>query len=324
MAANWDQYDYEGVHKSRPLNVETRPIRRVVDRLVAPNSLLLNLKESPDTQQNFPTEEERTQWRDEMILELLGLESIMARIQLLRRSNARELDRYAIEKDHILERAATTKSNISDLKDRLDEAKNVMEARMEYDALADKITSNRMLKPREDQTAALEKLSTEIAELELESLEYKRTWAERREQFGRIVEEGKQMLRLIKDEKEEAERKEGMQGGEEDQDGMHTRGLPSGAQTPHSTMVIEGGEEQEQPQEQEDVELLRPPHINLGTGSRSGSRAFTPSNKGATDQDDVEMGEVPESPSRTHITSELEEGEAEEDEPEALAEMDES
>jgi hypothetical protein len=290
------------VHKSRPLPVENRPLRRVMDRFIAPNSLFLCLG---DEKPILSTKEEQSQWRDEMVLDLLNLEATVARIQLLRQSNARERDRYTLEKNRILQRASTIKNDTADLKVRLEGTQNTMAARREYDELADKITSNRMLKPREDQIAALEKLSGEISELEQESLEYKRTWAERRDQFGRIVEEGKQMLRLIKDEKEEAERKEGMQGGQEDEhDGIGTRALPSGAQTPHSTMAVEGVE-------QDDSDLLRPPTTNIGTVSKSGSRAPTPSVRAATE--DIEMGEVAESPAVTHLTSELEEGEAEED-----------
>jgi Tho complex subunit 7 len=190
-------------------------MRRVIDRLFAPS----------------PSADERIQWGDELVLELLQLESAMARIQLLRKSNASELDRYALEKNRITDRATATRSDIATLKVKLEDAQEAMRAKMEYDVLADRINNNRMLKPREDQLAALDKLSGEIAELEKESLEYKRTWAERREQFGRIVEEGKQMLRLIKDEKEEAERKEGMEGLDDE-----VRGLPSGAATPYSTM----------------------------------------------------------------------------------------
>jgi hypothetical protein len=241
-----------------------------------------------------------------MLLELLNLDATMVRIQLLRRSNTRERERYALEKNKILERASAIRSDTAGLKARLEEAQKVMERRREYDALADKITSNRMLKTRREQEGSLEKLAGEIAELELESLEYKKTWAERREQFGRIVEEGKQMLRLIRDEKEEAERKEGMQGPG-DEDGMVTRGLPSGAQTPHSTM------EYGRNNENGDSDTLKPPPANLA-GSRTGSRAPTP---GRTDAgDDVEMGEViVDSPAFSRI-SEREEGETEEEEEE--------
>lgn len=110
--------------------------------------------------------------------------------------------------------------------------------RKEYDDLADKITSNRLLRPREDQHANLAKLNAEIADLQVESQEYAQTWSERRQQFGRIIEEGMQLRRLIRDEKEEVERREGMmeeeQRGEDvgDEDHLRERGRSSGVETP--------------------------------------------------------------------------------------------
>ena len=114
---------------------------------------------------------------------------------------------------------------------QLEDAQSTLALRKEYDDLAEKITSNRLLRPREDQHANLAKLNAEIADLERESQEYALTWSERRQQFGRIIEEGMQLRRLIRDEKEEVERREGMEereDGDEDQ-----RGRSSGIGTPH-------------------------------------------------------------------------------------------
>jgi hypothetical protein len=147
-------------------------------------------------------------------------------------------------------------------------------------------------------------LSGEIAELEMEAAEYKRTWAERREQFGRIVGEGRQMLRLIKDEKEEAERKEGMDGGEEEGDaGSTIRGAISAVGTPAF-----GGSTPMPGDDGHDGDRLVPPSFRFGSPA--------PRSEGKLDEErDVEMGEVPETPAaHTNITSEMEEGEAEEDE----------
>jgi hypothetical protein len=112
------------------------------------------------------------------------------------------------------------------LHDQLKEAQRVLEIRKGYDALADEITKRATLKPRDDQQANIEKLKDEIAELEREKGEYASTWAERREQFGRIVEEGMQMLRLIRDEKEEAERQEGLEDGEGSDEETSRSGTP--------------------------------------------------------------------------------------------------
>ena len=114
---------------------------------------------------------------------------------------------------------------------QLEDTQRTLALRKEYDDLAEKITSNRLLRPREDQHANLAKLNAEIAELERESQEYAQTWSERRQQFGRIIEEGLHLRRLIRDEKEEVERREGMEEREDGDDDQ--RGRSSGVGTPH-------------------------------------------------------------------------------------------
>lgn len=288
-------------------------MQRVVKRLITSDSILfkpITTLTSTDQESAEKDDDERNNWRTEMLLEFVNLESTMVRIQLLRQSNERERERYAGEKIKILETATDVRSNIEDLRIQLGEAQKTLSLRKTYDELAEKITSNRMLRPREDQHAQLEKLSGEIADLEEESREYKRTWAERREQFGRIVEEGRQMLSMIRDEKEEAERKEGMEGGGDD--GSFTRGQASAVGTPRFD-----GENTPIPQTdgQDSSDRLAPPTdlLRAPSHSRAGSRAQSP---GKTDTErDVEMGEVADTPALTNITSEMEEGEAEEDEP---------
>jgi hypothetical protein len=84
--------------------------------------------------------------------------------------------------------------------------------------LTEKITSNRLLRPRDEQHQSLQKLRDEIDGLEAEAQAYKQTWVERRAQFERIVQEGLLLRKLIRDEKEEVERREGMEGeGDEHQ-----------------------------------------------------------------------------------------------------------
>ena len=123
------------------------------------------------------------------------------------------------------------RDNTSELRVQLEEAQRTLALRKEYDDLAEKITSNRLLRPREEQHANLAKLNAEIADLERESQEYAQTWAERRQQFGKIIEEGLQLRRLIRDEKEEVERREGMEEREDGED--EHRGRSSDAGTPH-------------------------------------------------------------------------------------------
>lgn len=127
--------------------------------------------------------------------------------------------------------AQAVRDNTTDLRVQLEDAQRTLAVRKEYDDLAEKITSNRLLRPREDQHTNLAKLNAEIADLERESQEYAQTWSERRQQFGRIIEEGMQLRRLIRDEKEEVERREGMEEREDGDDDQ--RGRSSGVGTPH-------------------------------------------------------------------------------------------
>lgn len=166
-------------------------------------------------------------------MDFAAFESSIARIQFLLSSNAKERERYNAEKLRILATAQEVKENTADLRNQLEEAQKTLALRKTYDELAEKITSNRLLRPREDQEANLEKLNAEIAKLETESGEYAQTWAERREQFGRIVDEGMNLRRLIRDEKEEVERREGMEEGEDaDEADTASKGRASVASTP--------------------------------------------------------------------------------------------
>jgi len=156
-------------------------------------------------------------------------------MQLLLTSNARERERYAAEKLRIQATAQDIRENTTKLRLQLEEAQKTLALRKTYDELAEKITSNRLLRPREDQHANLDKLNAEIADLERESRDYAHTWAERRQQFGRIIEEGMHLRRLIRDEKEEVERREGMEEREDGDEGEagSLRGPDSGVATPH-------------------------------------------------------------------------------------------
>jgi hypothetical protein len=219
------------------------------------------------------------------------------RIQLLRRSSERERQRYADERAKIAAAADGIRADTAELRVRLEGARRALALRKEYDVLAERIASNPLLaKSRDTQMALLDKLEAEIAELELESLEYKRTWAERREQFGRLVEQGRQMLALIKDEKEEAERKEGM---------ASTTGSPRGTgDGGGSTPLPDGG----------GGERLAPPRLRLPGTARSVAASGTLSPRRPAEED-VEMGDVAEThpTSALTVSSTLEEGEAEED-----------
>ena len=178
--------------------------------------------------------EDRRQFREDVLLDFAAFESSIVRIQLLLNSNTKERERYAAEKLRIQATAQEVRDNTSELRIQLEESQKTLALRKTYDELTDKITSERLLRPREDQHGHLEKLNAEIADLEKESRDYAQTWAERRSQFGRIIEEGMHLRRLIRDEKEEVERREGMEEREDEQDGEtgSQKGRMSGMVTP--------------------------------------------------------------------------------------------
>ncbi|OAX82451.1 hypothetical protein ACJ72_03201 [Emergomyces africanus] len=245
-----DQADEDALHKSRLLNVEEKPFKRITKRLLTPNSLVASPSTLFPTPPPERTEEEEEaaaqvdadrqkqleewrQFREDITLDFAAFESSIARIQFLLASNEKERERYAAEKLRIQSTAQAVKENTAELRVQLEEARKTLALRKTYDDLAEKITSNRLLRPREDQQANLQKLHAEIAQLEQESKEYAQTWGERREQFGRIVEEGMNLRRLIRDEKEEVERREGMEEGEDGDEGdAGSKGRGSAVGTP--------------------------------------------------------------------------------------------
>ena len=209
--------------------------------------------------------------------ELSMLDFAILRFEFTTNSNHTERERYAVEKDGITAKQQYVRDTIEELRVNLIDAKETLAVRKTYDELTDKITSSKMLKPRDEQALAHAKLDEEIAELEHEVQSAKNTWEERRIQFGRIEEEAREMLRMIKDEKEEAERKEGMmKDGDEDGEGegSTSRGdvshvgtpRPDGGMTPtHPNLSGEGSQT-----------LKVPPQDRLKPLSRDISNAPSP------------------------------------------------
>lgn len=233
----------DALHKSRLLNVEEKPFKRISKRLLNPDSIVVSHATLPTPPPEGTDEdvaeadkqkklEDWRQFRDDASLDFAAFEGSIARIQFLFTSNEKERERYVVEKERILSQMQSVRDSTADLRVQLEEAQRIMVLRKGYDEQTEKITSNRLLRPREDQQASLQKLRAEIGELENESKDYAKTWAERREQFGRIVEEGMQLRRLIRDEKEEVERREGMQEDEDGDDGEVSKGKLSDANTP--------------------------------------------------------------------------------------------
>lgn len=285
-----EQREEDELHKSRLLNVEEKPFKRITKRLLAPGSLVSTpsklptppLENGEDATEQSEAEkqkllDDRRQFREDVLLDFAAFDSSIARIQFLFNSNERERERYKADKQRILETSQEVRDSTVQLRAQLEVARATLAQRKKFDELAEKITSNRLLRPREDQEINLKKLEEECKELERESLAYSETWKERREQFGRIVEEGMQLRRLIRDEKEEVERREGMDGeggGEEDGEvgdtGSREGQTPRpGSRSGNATPYHEGAQNSQEAG-------LKPGPTSSGRGSMGASRGASP------------------------------------------------
>ena len=291
---------------SRLLAVEARPYQQVAGRLLKENFFdFARPKQLPSPPPDASAAEEEATakvveqekqaqkveiWRENIMNELSMLDYAILRFEFTTESNHTERERYAVEKDGITAKQQHVRDTIEELRVNLVEAKETLAVRKTYDELTEKITSSKMLKPRDEQALAHAKLDEEISELEHEVQSAKNTWEERRIQFGRIEEEAREMLRMIKDEKEEAERKEGMmKDGDEDGEGegSTSRGdashvgtpRPDGGMTP--IHVSQSGEASQS--------LKVPPHDRLKPLSREVSVAPSPAR--SSGQEDTPMAD---------------------------------
>lgn len=255
-AAGWsllDEKEEAELHKSRLLNVEEKPFKRITKRLQTLNALAAAaIRQAPtpppeggatNEEDGVPASDDAdatalSALREDVTLDFAAFDSSVARLQFLLTANARERDRYAADRGRIQETSRRVRDDAAALRARLESARETLERRKKFDELADKITANKSLRPRAEQAASLAKLEDECAQLERESEEYSRTWRERRQQFEKIMDESMRLRRQIRDEKEEVERREGMDddgtaGGEgEDGTPRHGGGLASGNATP--------------------------------------------------------------------------------------------
>lgn len=294
--------------------MEEKPFKRITKRLLndqswinkpyanftLPSTEAINGDPPPDLEEQAETlRKERESFREDVILDFAAFESSIARIQFLRTSNDKERERYAVEKLRIQATAQEVRENTGSLRIQLEEAQQTLATRKTYDELAEKITSNPALKPRDEQQVNIEKLRSEIQDLEQESQDYAQTWSERKAQFARIMEEGLQLRRLIRDEKEEAERREGMEEGDDLDD---SRGRASNAATPRGD---NDGLTPLHPSQQGSGGLSpRPTGHEKAASTRGVSplrQALTPSEetKAVPENEDTDMadeGEVDESP----------------------------
>ncbi|KAF7544558.1 hypothetical protein G7Z17_g9848 [Cylindrodendrum hubeiense] len=288
MASSWDLLDQEGeseLHKTRLLNVEEKPFKRITKRL----NILSTLTLPAEAQNGHPTDprSKLEQLKEDLTLDFAAFDSTITRLQFLYHANARERERYTDDQQRILTECQAVRANNAQLRDQLEVAQATLTQRKKFDELAEKITSNRLLRPREDQITNLTKLEEECRELERESETYSETWRERREQFNRIMEEGMLLRRQIRDEKEEVDRREGMNEGDDDDADPEKPGQTPGGATPRpegdSQLKADGDAGTPLPEashggrtpsrETPGPDQLKPLPGPLGSLSRSGSQA---------------------------------------------------
>ncbi|KAI1119798.1 Tho complex subunit 7-domain-containing protein [Nemania abortiva] len=329
-----DEREETELHKTRLLAVEERPFKRLTKRLVAPGTFTNQNSKLPtpppdssshgdvaDAAAATPSAADIVALKEDIVLDFAAFDSAIARLQFLATANAAEREHYTSARQRILDTMEAVREGNGQLRTRLDEARATLAQRRKFDELADKITSNRMLRTRAEQHVNLAKLAEECEELRRESEAYGDTWRERRAQFERLVDEGRRLRALIRDEKEEVERREGMDSDAEDGEAAPTpgKGIASGNATPHpennasSSSKTEVGNATPRPDSGRDERTPRPDSPGpaavggesmksrldvSGTFSRSGSLAPSvtagsqqPEDKGEENGEDVEMGE---------------------------------
>lgn len=299
--ASWgllDERSESDLHKSRLLNVEEKPFKRITRRLTSISSAINKLSTPADSDEQA-INSSTLSLQEDLTLDFAAFDSNIARLQFLHDANERERERYENDKQRILEEFQTVRDKNAELRIRLEEALATLAQKKKFDELTEKITSNRLLRPREDQLISLAKLEEECKELERESETYSVTWRERREQFNRIMEEGMMLRRQIRDEKEEVDRREGMnedadEEAEPDRAAATPRNEQSGGVTPRP--------DSDKPHDSKDNEEGTSDHLQVPTDRRSRSNAQTesrdvtpiPAKDGDENEDEEDEGEADE------------------------------
>ncbi|KAK1994679.1 tho complex subunit 7 [Colletotrichum falcatum] len=325
--ASWDlleDKEEQELHKTRLVNIEEKPFKRITKRLVTITTIANSqLKQQPtpppedangegqaggETRQEAAAKmlREIDQIKDDLTLDFAAFDSSIARLQFLLDANVRERERYKADQQRILEECQSVRGNNARLREQLEGARATLAQRKEYDKLANALMA-KGLRPRGEQESNLKKLEEEIRDLERESETYAVTWRERRDQFSKIMDEGMLLRRQIRDEKEEVERREGMnEDGEEDGEASRGGNVSSGNVTPHPDSGAVPRPTSDG-QSEEHADGLKPRPGGSGSFSRSGSAV--PSQSGTPhpqhDDDEIEEGEDVEMDDQqdTQITS---------------------
>ncbi|KAF3911708.1 hypothetical protein AA313_de0204222 [Arthrobotrys entomopaga] len=259
------EVDEETLIKSRLTTVEVKTINRVQKRcniIISSENLLSDALSNPPTSSSSPSKDganvemsdagapssdtleskpaettphERIETAterlvEEILLDFAPLEEALMRIQLLTAANRQEVARYEQKKMQIEEASEKARSEMVELNASLSEAHQLKQHKLEYDVIATEITSSpNSQKTRQAQYDSINRLNSEIEALEREKAEYGKVWAARRAQFGAIVEALMGMQAQIQEDKEEQERREGLDDDEDEGEKAAESGEKDGA-----------------------------------------------------------------------------------------------
>lgn len=298
----------DALHAKRHLQTEERAFNRTTRNLLSRDTLLKVRPKRlpsppPEGEDPQPLKDEqdafrRQRFREDVLLDFANFDSSLVRIQLLQSSNQRERERYASEKAKIVETANAVKENTLALRAQLAQAQEVLQQRKGYDKLAMELIP-KTLKSRAETRAEIEKLEKEIEDLRQESTEFDGVWAGRREAFDRVVAEGQNAIKVIRGIKDEPEKDEQMEDGEEgEKHGKEDRsrmGTPApGESTPMpggSTPMLGGATPLLESGEIAGTSSPRPANrfLDVDDATRSNSRVGTPRMEAKDPVGDVEM-----------------------------------
>lgn len=162
----------------------------------------------------------------------------------------------AVEKSH------QAQQDITSLREELLEAKLERGQKVQYDELTIAMLK-KTPKSRAEQIAyhqrteisnsrAIEKITSELEEVENELSSYSTVWDARKRTFDNILNNLEVLRREVEDEKEEQDRKEGMNEGSDHEE---EEGQVTGAQTPAAVKEVEERREREREQSRDSGEV---------------------------------------------------------------------
>lgn len=160
-----------------------------------------------------------------------------------------------------MERSRQAQEDITSLREELREAKLERGQKVQYDELT-RAMLKKTPKSRAEQIAyhppklfsnssAIEKITSELEEVENELSSYSTVWDARKRTFDSILNNLEVLRREVEDEKEEQDRKEGLDEGSDHEE---EEGQVTGVQTPAVVVTVKEFEEQERREREQSMD----------------------------------------------------------------------